>query len=208
MRITSASFNHNQPIPDEFAFCVPDPNTHATFGRNRNPQLSWTGVPVEAKSLVLICVDPDVPSVGDDVNKEGHSVSESLPRCDFYHWVMIDIPVSCKGVAAGECSDGVTPHGKQNPPGPDGSIQGVTNYTDWFAGDKDMGGTYRGYDGPAPPWNDERLHHYHFKLFALDVANLDVKEGFRGPDVLTAMKGHILAQTEVVGTYTLNPKMR
>ena len=30
-----------------------------------------------------------------------------------------------------------------------------------------MGGTYRGYDGPAPPWNDQRVHRYHFTLFAL-----------------------------------------
>ena len=135
MNITSKSFHHNQPIPDEFAFCVPDPKSHVKLGRNRNPQLSWTGVPADARSLVLICVDPDVPSVGTDVNKEGRTVRESLPRCDFYHWVVIDIPVSCKGVEAGACSDGVTPRGKQSPPGPKGSKQGVTNYTDWFAGD-------------------------------------------------------------------------
>jgi len=208
MNITSKSFNHNQPIPDEFAFCVPDPASHVKLGRNRNPQLSWTGVPAEARSLVLICVDPDVPSVGTDVNKEGCTVKESLRRCDFYHWVVIDIPVSCKGVEAGACSDGVTPRGKQNPPGPKGSKQGVTNYTDWFAGDHDMGGAYHGYDGPAPPWNDERLHHYHFRLFALDIAHLDVPSPFGGPEVIKAMNGHILAQAEVVGTYTLNPKMR
>lgn len=208
MRVTSDSFAHNHAIPDEFAFCVPDAKTHVALGRNRNPHLAWSGVPAGAKSLALICVDPDVPSVGDDVNKEGRIVKQSLPRCDFYHWVMIDIPVSCAGLKAGECSDGVTPRGKQNPPGPAGSRQGRTNYTDWFAGDKDMGGTYRGYDGPAPPWNDERLHHYHFKLFALDVPKLDVPDDFGGPEAIKAMQRHIVAETEIVGTYTLNPKMR
>ncbi len=208
MKITSHSFKHNQPIPDEFAFCIPDPQSHAALGRNRNPHLAWTDVPSNAKSLVLICVDPDVPTVGDDVNKEGRTVPASMPRCDFYHWVMIDIPTSCTSIAAGACSDGVTPRGKHNPPGPAGSKQGLTNYTDWFAGDRDMGGDYRGYDGPAPPWNDERLHHYHFKLFALDLARLGVPGNFRGPQISNAMKNHILAEAEIIGTFTLNPKLR
>ncbi len=208
MKITSESFTHMHAIPDEFAFCVPDSKSHVALGRNRNPQLSWSEVPSQAKSLVLICVDPDVPSVGTDVNKEGRSVPATLPRTDFYHWVVIDIPTSCRGIAAGASSDGVTAGGKKSPRGPSGSRQGVTNYTDWFAGDEQMGGTYHGYDGPAPPWNDERMHHYHFKLFALDVERLDVKEGFGGPEVLKAMQGHILAEAEIVGKYTLNPKLR
>lgn len=208
MKITSTSFQSGRSIPDEFAFCVPDARNHVALGRNRNPQLSWSDVPEGAKSLALICVDTDVPSVGTDVNKEGRSVKDSLPRCDFYHWVMIDIPPACAGVKAGECSDGVTPRGKRNPPGPKGSRQGRTNYTDWFAGDREMGGVYCGYDGPAPPWNDERLHHYRFRLFALDVPRLDVPDDFGAPEAIKAMKGHVLAQAEFVGTYTLNPALR
>lgn len=209
MKIESQSFRNKQTIPDEFAFCVPDAQHHVALGRNRNPHLEWSDMPKSAKSLALICVDTDVPTVGTDVNKEGRTVKASLPRCDFYHWVMIDIPPTCAGLKAGECSDGVTAGGgKRNPPGPRGSRQGRTNYTDWFAGDKKMGGVYCGYDGPAPPWNDERLHHYHFRLFALDVPRLDVPDDFGAPEAIRAMKGHVLAETEIVGTYTLNPKLR
>ena len=84
-------------------------------------------------------------------------------------------------------------------------MQGLNNYTDWFAGDADMGGDYGGYDGPCPPWNDSILHHYHFRLYALDVDSLGLEGRFGGPEALAAMEGHILDQTEVVGTYTLNP---
>jgi phosphatidylethanolamine-binding protein (PEBP) family uncharacterized protein len=45
-----------------------------------------------ARSYV-ICHDPDVPSKGDDVNQEGRGVPASLPRVDFFHWVLVDLPV-------------------------------------------------------------------------------------------------------------------
>lgn len=111
MKIESQSFRNKQTIPDEFAFCVPDAQHHVALGRNRNPHLEWSDMPKSAKSLALICVDTDVPTVGTDVNKEGRTVKASLPRCDFYHWVMIDIPPTCAGLKAGECSDGVTAGG-------------------------------------------------------------------------------------------------
>lgn len=207
MNITTTSFTSHERMPDRLAFCEPDADTHCTFAENRSPQLTWTDVPADAKSLVLLCVDPDVPTVGDDVNQEGKKVPFDLPRCDFYHWVMIDIPTDCTGFDEGACSDGVTATGKADPNGPNGSRQGVNNYTDWFAGDDTMGGTYLGYDGPAPPWNDTIMHHYHFKLFALDVERLAVDGAFTGPDVVAAMEGHVIAECEVVGTYTLNPDL-
>ena len=42
-----------------------------------------------------LCHDPDVPSRGDDVNKEGRIVPASLPRVDFFHWVLVDLPSGC-----------------------------------------------------------------------------------------------------------------
>jgi len=39
------------------------------------------------------------------------------------------------------------------------------------------------------------------------VASLDLPANFTGPDAVKAMKGHVLAKGEVVGTYTLNPNM-
>lgn len=56
-----------------------------------------------------------------------------------------------------------------------------------------------GYGGPAPP-RGHGTHHYHFKLYALD-APLDVAPGLNKDRLLAAMKGHILAQGELVGTY-------
>jgi phosphatidylethanolamine-binding protein (PEBP) family uncharacterized protein len=38
-----------------------------------------------------------------------------------------------------------------------------------MAGNPDMAGQYFGYDGPCPPWNDERMHHYIFTIYALDI---------------------------------------
>ena len=71
MKLTSSSFGDNQRIPAEFAFCAPDPGSHATLSKNRNPGLSWSGLPAGTKSLALICHDYDVPSRPDDVNQEG-----------------------------------------------------------------------------------------------------------------------------------------
>jgi phosphatidylethanolamine-binding protein (PEBP) family uncharacterized protein len=66
-----------------------------------------------------------------------------------------------------------------------------------------MGGTYGGYDGPFPPFNDERLHHYHFVVHALDVPSLELEGDFTIEDVRAAMEGHVLDQGEIVGEYTL-----
>ena len=53
------------------------------------------------------------------------------------------------------------------------------------------------YLGPAPP---DREHRYFFKLYALDT-QLDLKEGATKPEVEGAMKGHILAESELMGRY-------
>jgi Raf kinase inhibitor-like YbhB/YbcL family protein len=54
-----------------------------------------------------------------------------------------------------------------------------------------------GYDGPAPP---SGVHRYYFKLYALDTA-LELKPGAGKHQLLAAMKGHILAETQLMGTY-------
>jgi Raf kinase inhibitor-like YbhB/YbcL family protein len=211
MHLTSRSFSHESTIPPEYAFGRTDPEAHVALSQNRNPDLSWTDVPEGCRSLALICVDPDAPTVPDNVNQEGRVVPANLPRADFHHWVMVDVPPTCGGIAAGECSDGVTPRGKQGPPAPVGAPQarqGVNDYTGWFAGDPDMDGTYLGYDGPCPPWNDERPHRYHFRLYALDIERCPVEGNFTAPQVQKAIEGHVLAEATCTGTYTLNPGAR
>jgi phosphatidylethanolamine-binding protein (PEBP) family uncharacterized protein len=91
MKLTSKSFRDGGAIPPEFAFAVVNPETHASFGANRNPQLGWSDVPEGTKSFVLICHDPDVPSRLDEVNNEDREVPASLPRTEFFHWVLFDI---------------------------------------------------------------------------------------------------------------------
>ncbi len=67
-----------------------------------------------------------------------------------------------------------------------------------------MGGLYGGYDGPFPPWNDERLHTYHFTVYALDVPSLGLEGEFKLDDVRAAMEGHVLDQGKLVAEYTLH----
>jgi hypothetical protein len=208
MRLSSQSFEDGAAMPDVFAFCTPDPDQHATLSDNRNPELSWFEVPGGTRSFALICTDGDAPSIPDDVNQPGRTLSKDLPRADFHHWVMIDISPECRAIEAGACSERVAAGGKQAPPGPNGSRQGHNDYTGWFEGDADMGGTYNGYDGPGPPWNDERIHHYCFTLFALDTDALDVKSDFCAADVLAALEGHVLGTASLTCTYTMNPDLR
>ncbi len=208
MKLTSASFADNQPIPSAYAFCAPDPASHVTLSSNCNPAFSWSDVPPGTQSLVLICHDRDVPSKADDVNQEGRTIPSDLPRIDFYHWVLVDIAPTNGGIKEGEYSDGVTARGKPGPEAPGGTRQGINDYTKWFAGDKDMGGNYFGYDGPCPPWNDTIVHHYIFTLYALNVDRCPVDGEFTGEDVRKAIAGHVLAEASITGTYSLNPDVK
>lgn len=205
MKLTSTSFADGQAIPGEFAFCIPDASHHVCLGKNLNPQLAWDEVPQGTQSFVLICHDPDVPSQGDDVNQEGRSVPATLPRVDFFHWVLADLPAELREIKAGEFSSEVLPRGKPGPLAAHGARQGINSYSDWFAGDHDMNGDYYGYDGPCPPWNDEIVHHYVFTLYALDLATLATEGKPTGTQVREAIKGHVLAEARLTGLYRLNP---
>jgi len=208
MKLSSNAFADNQRISSEYAFCAPDPASRVTLSRNCNPHFAWSEVPAGTRSLVLTCHDYDVPSRPDDVNKEGRTIPATLPRVDFYHWVLVDLDPSSGPIQAGEYSDGVTARGKKGPGGPRGTRQGINDYTMWFASDKDMSGDYFGYDGPCPPWNDTIPHHYVFTLHALEVAKCGVSGIFKGADVLAAIKGHTLAQATLTGVYSLNPDVK
>lgn len=207
MKLVSDSFKDGAQIPVANAFGVPHAETHVALSDNKNPHLHWTGAPAGTQSFVVLCVDPDVPSKGDDVNQEGREVPSALSRVDFYHWVLVDVAPDKTSITEGEFAQGVTPGGKPGPDAAGGTRQGLNNYTQWFAGDPDMGGDWFGYDGPCPPWNDSIVHHYHFKVCALDVARLDVSGTFDGPAAVAAMEGHVLAQASIMGTYTLNPRL-
>jgi Raf kinase inhibitor-like YbhB/YbcL family protein len=213
MKLWSDSFKEGAAIPGEYAFCVSDPATHVTLSGNKNPHLAWSDVPAGTQSLALIVHDPDVPSRGDDVNQEGKTVPADLPRVDFFHWVLVDLPATTTHIAAASFCSGVTPRGKSGPaiaatPIADAQInprQGINDYTGWFAQDAQMTGDYFGYDGPCPPWNDSIAHRYIFTLYALDIARVPLDGKFTGAQVRQAIDGHVLEQASLSGRYSLNP---
>ncbi|MEM7291258.1 MAG: YbhB/YbcL family Raf kinase inhibitor-like protein [Pseudomonadota bacterium] len=204
MEVNIDGWADGEAIPSRFAFGKIPEEGRFELGGNMSPGISWSGAPEGTKSFAIVCHDPDVPSVADDVNQEGKTIPSNLPRVDFYHWILSNIPSEKSAIAEGQASNGVTPKGKPSGQKPYG-IAGVNNYTDWFAGDADMGGVYADYDGPCPPWNDSIVHHYHFTVYALDVADLGLSGEFGGPQLLEAMDGHILASGSYVGTYSMNP---
>ncbi|MDO8632008.1 MAG: YbhB/YbcL family Raf kinase inhibitor-like protein [Phycisphaerales bacterium] len=96
------------------------------------------------------------------------------------HWVIYRIAADAKGLPENVAKTA-------SPAEPKGALQGKNSWSKI------------GYGGPAPP-KGHGVHHYHFKLYALD-APLNVSSGLTKKDMLAAMKGHILAQGELVGTY-------
>lgn len=207
MHLDSDSFADNGPIPAEFAFGKPDPQAHMALSDNRSPHLRWSGAPAGTKSYAILCTDVEVPTVFDDANQEGRTIPRDLARMDFHHWALVDVPADMMELPAGADSDGVTPKGKPPGPTPHGR-RGINDYTRFNAGNPDMAGDYGGYDGPCPPWNDERMHRYVFTVYALDVEQLDVPDRFTVPDALKAMEGHVLDKSSRTGLYTLNPGVK
>ncbi len=100
------------------------------------------------------------------------------PSGDFVHWVIFDIPPALSGF----------PEGVPTTP----NVQGVGTQ-----GNNGAGKT--GYMGPCPPRG--KPHHYMFQLYALDEA-LGLQPGSKRADVVQAMQGHILAQGQLMGTYS------
>ena len=131
-------------------------------GEDISPPLAWTGVPEEARSLVLIVDDPDAPD-------------PKAPKMTWVHWVLYNLPPDSPGLP-----EDIAPQNL-----PSGTKEGLN---DWKR---------TGYGGPCPPIG---RHRYFHKLYALDA----VLEGLGTPtkaQVLEAMKGHVIARAELVGTY-------
>lgn len=201
MKLNSQTLVDGTTLPAIHALGVPGPNGPVP-GANRSPQLQWTDVPAGTRSFAIVCVDPDAPSQADDVNQSDRTVPYDLPRADFYHWLLVDIPADVRELAEAADANGLVPRGKPAGAAPSG-VRGINDYTGWFAGDEAMAGNYGGYDGAWPPFNDERVHHYHFTVYALDVATLALPLHFIGADVRKAIAGHVLDQSTITVTYSL-----
>lgn len=87
------------------------------------------------------------------------------------HWVVFNIPPDTH-----EIGEGSTPPG----------IEGTTSYAK------------PGYGGPCPP--NEPVHHYRFKLYALDTM-LDLDESATREQIETAMSTHVIDEAELIGLY-------
>lgn len=207
MKLTSTSWVNGDRIPARYAAGRLAPGGGVEFSDNLNPHLAWTELPAGSRSLALICHDFDVPSRPDDVNQPDREIPSDLPRVDFFHWVMVDLPPVPSEIAEGEYSQGFTPRGKPGPQTLRGARHGVNDYTAWFAGDAQMAGSYFGYDGPFPPFNDSLVHHYVFTLYALSVPRLPVEGAFTGSQVRAALAGLMLGSATFSGTYTLNARL-
>ena len=100
------------------------------------------------------------------------------PHGPFIHWVVYNLPASVNGLSANvPASEKLA----------NGALQGVNS----------LGRI--GYKGPCPPLGDSP-HHYHFNLSALDT-KLNLKPGATAEQVEEAMRGHVKATAEVVGTF-------
>ena len=207
MKVHSDSFPDGSVIPVGFAFGKMDPTAHVALSDNRNPHLAWGEFPAQTRSFAVVCHDYDVPSKPDDVNQEGREIPASLARVDFFHWVLVDLPLSITAIADGEFSRQVTPKGQSGPETRHGARHGINDFTQWFAADHDMRGDYYGYDGPCPPWNDSLAHHYVFTVYALDVERLPIEGRFDGRQALEVIARHTLAKGSVSGVYSLNPRV-
>jgi len=147
LKVSSPEFTHNATIPKKCAY--------KGEGENVSPAISWEGVPAGAKSLALICDDPDAP--------------RAQP---WVHWVVYGIPANTRGLAEGSAG---------------GATEGTTDFGS------------PGWGGPMPP-KGHGTHHYHVKVYALD-AELTLPKGQSKEKLLSAMKGHVLAEGELIGTY-------
>jgi len=211
MKLWSDSWVNGERIPERHAAGRLDTPEGVTFADNLSPHLAWSDLPAGTRSLALICHDFDVPSRGDDVNQAGREVPADLPRVDFFHWLLVDLPATVSSLPAGAFSSGFTVRGKPGPavavPGLTMARQGINDYTGWFAANPEMTGDYYGYDGPFPPWNDSLIHHYVFTLYALDVARAPIEGRFAGAALRQAIYPHVLGAATHSGTYTLNRRL-
>lgn len=100
------------------------------------------------------------------------------PGGTWFHWIIFNIPASEKSLAENVA---------RTPTLPGGAAQGRNDF------DK------TGYNGPAPPKGS--LHHYQFKLLALDT-KLSLKPNCSKVEYYKAIKGHILASGTLTATYS------
>ncbi len=185
--VTSSSIQGDKPIPEKYAYCMRDGKGKTMPAANTSPELAWHGIPTGTKDIAIVMYDADVPVDLADANKEGKVIPENAPRRIFYHWVLIGYPVIPSDIQEG--------HNKRAIPG----IPLFNDYAD-LSPDKPKY-NFAGYDGPCPPFNDAKIHSYHFVVYALDAPI--IKGQINKPqEVVEELEKHALAKGEIVGTFS------
>jgi Raf kinase inhibitor-like YbhB/YbcL family protein len=100
------------------------------------------------------------------------------PRGTWIHWVLFNVPETATGLDTGAAK------GEQHP---SGGVHGRNDFGE------------SGWGGPAPP-RGHGMHHYVFRLFALDT-RLGLPAGASRSELEQAMQGHVLAEAKLTGTY-------
>jgi Raf kinase inhibitor-like YbhB/YbcL family protein len=209
LTVESSSIADGQPIPEAYAVHTPTPDGRSEFGGgDRSPHLRWSGEPVGTRSFAVSVVDPDAPADRNRMGVEGLSLGGDEPRVEFAHWLVVDIPADVHEVPEGAGGDGFVPQGRPADAPLPGAVSGQNGYRGLFEGSPDLEGTYGGWDGPFPPWNDEVVHRYVTTVHALDVASVGLEPGFTLEEFRAAISGHVLEEASIVPTYTLNPSLR
>jgi Raf kinase inhibitor-like YbhB/YbcL family protein len=148
------------------------PKAHTCDGSDRSPPLEWSGVPSAARTLALVCDDPDAP------------------MGTWSHWVVFNLSPRAKAF-----KEGVPPEETLPASSLAGTESGDGSLGRARQGRNDFKKT--GYGGPCPP---SGTHRYFFRLYALDN-ELALGPTANRADVLKAIAGHILAEGRLVGKY-------
>lgn len=157
-----------------FAEGQPIPKKHTGEGEDRSPALEWSG----ASGGSIPEGTKEFAVICDD--PDAPSPKRPAPE-PWVHWVLYRIPAKIPAGTMGLAEGGMG-----------GGVRGVNS---WPAGAPQ----HARYAGPMPP-PGSGVHRYFFKVYALDAA-LDLAGGATKDELLAAMKGHVIAEGELVGTY-------
>jgi phosphatidylethanolamine-binding protein (PEBP) family uncharacterized protein len=206
IRVHVDGVKHGKPIPAAQGLCISTADGKSDkVPVPLRPAMHWSGVPKEAASLAIFMMDPDVPADFTDAGKDGKTLANDAPRQDFYHYGLVNLDPSMISLPGGK-SQVAPSNGRElvNDLGLNGYVSPKTAY-----------------GGPCPPWNDERVHHYHFIVLALDkdapieaataadcTAPSCQSDTAKNTFDRLINSPHVLAKGVTVGTYTLNARLR